>query len=193
MIDLTKLIELYINRKDKFKKLEERGKRRVNYFKEIAEIDADKDITLEEKRARKNSAAQKLIGNGLATQELVDYYFRHPEFVNFEIIAPIVGFWDQVLIKIYDEDRKIIGLQLNQKLYFKELTMAVSSLILFAFIFIALIYFGNGFINFMAANFYISKSILGVAYLVLVSPIFLMFLFMVYLFLNLTDLKRLVK
>ena len=193
MIDFTKLIELYISRKDRFSKSETRANRRKEYFKEISEINSEKEMSLDEKRARKNSAAQKLTGNGLASQELVDYYFRHPDFINFEVIAPIVGFWEQVLIKIYDEQGKIIKLQLNKTKYSKELAMAIFSLTFFAFIYLALLHLGNSFINYMVANFYLSKSVLGIAYLILISPIFLMFLFMLYLFLNLTDLNRLVK
>lgn len=193
MIDFTKLIELYISRKDKFAKSDDRAKRRNNYFNEISEIDTSKEMTLEEKRARKNSAAQKLTGNGLASQELVDYYFRHPDFINFEIIASIVGFWDQVLIKTTDENGRITKLDLNLKTYSKEVAMAISSMIFFAFVFLVLMSVGNLFINYMVVNFYISKSVMGIAYLILISPIFFMFLFILYLFLNLTDLKRLVK
>jgi len=173
MIDFTKLIELYISRKDKFSKSEDRAKRRTEYFNEISEINSDKEMSLEEKRARKNSAAQKLTGNGLASQELVDYYFRHPDFINFEVIAPIVGFWEQVLIKIYDEQGIIIKLQLNKTKYSKEVVMAISSLVIFAFFYLALLHLGNGFINYMVVNFYISKSVMGVAYLIFISPIFL--------------------
>jgi len=193
MIDFTKLIELYISRKDKFSKSEDRAKRRTEYFNEISEINSDKEMSLEEKRARKNSAAQKLTGNGLASQELVDYYFRHPDFINFEVIAPIVGFWEQILIKIYDEQGKIVKLQLNKRKHSKEIAMATLSLIVFAFLFLVLLHLGNSIINYMVVNFYISKGVMGFAYLIFISPVFLMFLFMFYLFLNLTDLKRLVK
>ena len=193
MIDFTKLIELYISRKDKFIKSDDRAKRRNVYFSEISEIEKSTEMSLEEKRARKNSAAQKLTGNGLASQELVDYYFRHPDFINFEMIAPIVGFWDQVLIKTMDDNGRITKLDLNLKIYSKEVVMAISSMIFFAFIFLTLLTLGNWFINYMAMSFYISKSIMGVAYLILISPIFFMFLFIFYLLLNLTDLRRLVR
>ena len=62
----------------------------------------------------KNSAAQKLTGSGLVTYELVDYYYKNPNFVNFEIIAPIVAFWDQTLIKTYDDKEQIIKLEFNR-------------------------------------------------------------------------------
>ena len=193
MIDLTKLLELYISRKDQFSKAEARAERRLKYFKEILEIDANNEISIEEKRARKNSAAQKLTGNALTSQELVDYYYRHPDFINFEVIAPIVGFWDQVLIKATDESGRITKLDLNIKTYSKEVMMAIASMIVFTFIFLVLLSFGNGFVNYMVSNFYISKSILGIVYLILISPFLFMSLFMFYLLLNLTDLKRLVK
>lgn len=193
MIDFTKLIELYISRKDKFTKSEDRAKRRLEYFKEISSIKSNDAMSLDEKRARKNSAAQKLTGNGLASQDIVDYYFRHPEFINFEVVAPIVGFWDQVLIKTLDENGNILKLELNLKRYSKEVVMAIISLIFFAFTFLLLLSLGNGFINHIASNFYISKTVVGIAYLIAISPLLLMFLFLFYLFLNLTDLKRLVK
>jgi len=63
----------------------------------------------------------------------------------------------------------------------------------FAFTFLLLLSLGNGFINYIASNFYISKTVVGIAYLIAISPLLLMFLFLFYLFLNLTDLKRLVK
>lgn len=193
MIDLTKLIELYISRKDKFAKSADRAKRRFEYFSEVSEIDTNTDMSSEEKRARKNSAAQKLTGNGLASYELVDYYYRHPDFINFEVIAPIVGFWDQVLIKTTDENGRITKLDLDLKIYSKEIAMAIFSLIFFVMIFIVFLSLGNRFINYMVMNFYISKSVMGIAYLILISPVFFMFLFLFYWFLNLTDLKRLVK
>lgn len=193
MIDLTKLLELYISRKDKFAKSEDRAKRRLEYFSEISGIESDTEMSSDEKRARKNSAAQKLTGNGLASYDLVDYYFRHPDFINFEVIAPIVGFWDQVLIKTTDENGRIAKLDLNKKAYFKEVTIGILSFIIFTLIFLVLISLGNGFINYMVSNFYISKSILGIVYLILISPFLFFPLFMFYLFLNLTDLKRLVK
>lgn len=193
MIDITKLIELYISRKNKFVKSEERANRRNEYFNEINQIEAQASMSLEEKKARKNSAAQKLTGNGLTSHELVDYYYRKQDFINFEIIAPIVGLWDQVLIKIYDEDGTLIELQLNKRKYAKELVLAIVSLIFFAFIFLLLLAIGKGFIEYFAGNFFINKSVMGISYLVFISPVLGMFLFILYLLLNLTDLKRLVK
>lgn len=193
MIDLTKLIELYISRKDKFAKSEDRARRRLEYFSEISEIESNKDMSSDEKRARKNSAAQKLTGNGLASYDLVDYYFRHPNFINFEVIAPIVGFWDQVLIKTTDENERITKLDLNMKTYSKEVAMALFSLTFIAFIFLVCISLGGRFINYMAVNYYMSKSVIGIGYLILISPIFCFWLLLFYWFLNLTDLKRLVK
>lgn len=193
MIDFTKLIELYISRKDRFVKSDDRAKRRADYFKEISEIEASAEMSQEEKRARKNSAAQKLTGNGLASQELVDYYFRHPDFINFEIIAPIVGFWDQVLIKAIDDDGKITKLELDPKAYRKEVGLASGSLLMTSLFFLLLFNWGSGFINFMANNYYLGKGVVGIAYLVLISPVLMLFMFVFYLLLNLLDLKRLVK
>lgn len=193
MIDFTKLIELYISRKDKFVKSDDRAKRRVDYFNEISEVEASTEMSHEEKRARKNSAAQKLTGNGLASQELVDYYFRHADFINFEIIAPIVGFWDQILIKAVDDDGKITKLELDSKAYRKEVGLAVGSLLTTFILFLLLINWGGAFINFIANNYYLGKGIVGIAYLVLISPVLMLFMFVFYLLLNLVDLKRLVK
>ena len=193
MIDFTKLLELYISRKDKYLKSDERAKRRSEYFKEISEIESDTKMSSEEKRARKNSAAQKLTGSGLASQEIVDYYYRHSDFINFETIAPIVGFWEQILIKKYDEQNRIIKLQLDTKKYFKEIGLSIGSTIIFIFVFFLSIKFGNTFVNFMVTNLHLSKSFFGILYLILISPLFFMSLFMLYLFLNLSDLNRLVK
>ncbi|MCK4107915.1 hypothetical protein [Acinetobacter radioresistens] len=193
MIDFTKLLELYISRKDKFKKAEERLKRREVFFEEILAIEKNTNLSWNQKRVMKDSAAQKLTGNGLATYEFVDYYCRHPDFINFEIISPMVAFWDQTLIKTYDDEKKIIKLEFNTIVYWKE---KIFSFLSCALLFFAIFFFGNygnTIINFISSNFYISSEVIGIAYLAFILVLVGIFFFFTFLFLTLLDLKRLVK
>lgn len=188
-----KLIEIFINRKDKYKKAEERSKRREMYFDEITSIENNHNLDANQKRALKNSAAQKLTGSGLATYEFLDYYYRHPDFINFEILSPMVAFWDQTLIKTYDNENRIIKLEFNESAYWKELFFAFLSCI---FLLAGLIFFakqGNAIINFISSNYYINTNIIGVAYLIFILGLIGITLFFGFLFLTLLDLKRLVK
>ncbi|ATZ63692.1 hypothetical protein [Acinetobacter bereziniae] len=193
MIEITKLIELYINRKDKFKKADERLSRRQEYFKEIQLIEANKDLNSNEKRALLNSAAQKLTGSGLVTFEFADYYLRHPSFINFEIISPMVAFWDQMLIKTYDEKQKIIKLEINRVKYVKEIASALFSSLFMAIVIFIFVRNGNQIINYLSDNFYVSKSFLGLAYLLFILLLVGLFILFNFIFLTLSDLKRLVK
>lgn len=193
MIDFMKLIEIFINRKDKYKKAEERSKRREMYFDEITSIENNPNLDANQKRALKNSAAQKLTGSGLATYEFLDYYYRHPDFINFEILSPMVAFWDQTLIKTYDNEKRIIKLEFNESAYWKELSFAFLSCI---FLLAGLTFFakqGNAIINFISSNYYINTNIIGVAYLIFILGLIGITLFFGFLFLTLLDLKRLVK
>ncbi|WP_312586420.1 hypothetical protein [Acinetobacter sp.] len=193
MIDITKLIEIYISRKDKFKKAEERLKRREAYFEEISAIEKNQNLDPYQKRAMKNSAAQKLAGSGLATYEFVDYYCRHPDFINFEVISPMVAYWDQTLIKTYDEGERIVKLEFNKKAYWKEM---IFSFISWLFVLVGLIFFAiqaNVIINLISSNYYINKNIVGIAYLIFILGLVGITLFFGFLFLTLLDLKRLVK
>ncbi len=193
MIEITKLIELYINRKDKFKKADERLSRRQEYFKEIQLIEANKDLNSNEKRALLNSAAQKLTGSGLVTFEFADYYLRHPSFINFEIISPMVAFWDQMLIKTYDEKQKIIKLEINRVKYVKEIASALFSSLFMAIVIFIFVRNGNQIINYLSDNFYVSKSFLGLAYLLFILLLVGLFILFNFIFLTLSVLKRLVK
>ncbi|QQC82813.1 hypothetical protein I9054_011220 [Acinetobacter bereziniae] len=193
MIEITKLIELYINRKDKFKKADERLSRRQEYFKGIELIEANKDLNSNEKRALLNSAAQKLTGSGLVTFEFADYYLRHPSFINFEIISPMVAFWDQMLIKTYDEKQKIIKLEINRVKYVKEIASALFSSLFMAIVIFIFVRNGNQIINYLSDNFYVSKSFLGLAYLLFILLLVGLFILFNFIFLTLSDLKRLVK
>ncbi|AYA04577.1 hypothetical protein BEN74_18490 [Acinetobacter sp. WCHAc010034] len=193
MIDLMKAIELFINRKDKFKKAEERATRREVFFKEIAELDNNESFDADRKRAMKNSAAQKLTGSGLVTYELVDYYYKNPNFVNFEIIAPVVAFWDQTLIKTYDDKEQIIKLEFNRWAYRKEQLMALSSCMIMLLALWFFFNYGHAAIHAISSNLYISQSIVAIAYCILLLGLMSGFIFATFLFLTLMDLKRLIK
>ncbi|UTO20590.1 hypothetical protein NGC85_05780 [Acinetobacter sp. Z1] len=169
---LIKLIEVLLGRKDKFKKAEDRFLRRKEYFKDVKEIQDDLTTSDEVKRALLNSAAQKLTGSPRSTYELVNYYFNHKRYVNFEAVAPSVWFWEESVSKVYDENNELIKVEINQNGFKKERRNLRIS---FYFLFFATIYFlifGNLMANYIAKNFYISNQITG-----LVLICFLLFLF----------------
>lgn len=169
---LIKLIEVLLGRKDKFKKAEDRFLRRKEYFKDVKEIQDDLTTSDEVKRALLNSAAQKLTGSPRSTYELVNYYFNHKSYVNFEAVAPSVWFWEESVSKVYNENNELIKVEINQNGFKKERRNLRIS---FYFLFFATIYFlifGNLMANYIAKNFYISNQITG---LVLIG--FLLFLF----------------
>ncbi|MCH7333850.1 hypothetical protein [Acinetobacter modestus] len=195
MIDLGKLLEIWISRKDKFKKAEDRAKRREDFFNEIKLIEAEAKDGLDQSivRAKKNSAAQKLTGSGLVTYELVEYYLRHPNFINFEILSPMVGFWENVILKTYDEENKLIKIEIKRSAYRKELFLCFATCIFYFFIIWLLLQVAHGTIKYLAYNLHISESLVGMIYSVVPLLFFCLIVFFSFLFLTLLDLERLVK
>ena len=122
MLDfILKLIELFLtHRKNKFKKIEAVLERRQNFIDEVKKIEQNTDLNDDEKRALKNSCAQLVCGSRAVNYELVDYYFRNKNFRNFEIIAPIIAFWEDAISKEYDEDGKIKSIKISNKKHFWE-------------------------------------------------------------------------
>ncbi|MEJ5034908.1 hypothetical protein WH243_14695 [Acinetobacter sp. MYb177] len=192
-MDFLKLLELYLNRKDKFKKVEERAERRKAYFKEISEIDGNTEIPINQKKAFKNSAAQKLTGSMLVNFALVDYYSKHPDFNNFDVIAPLVAFWDDALIKTYDQNLDLVKLEIDPVAYKKESRNLKATICLLIFASLYFFIASNSMINYFSTNFYISQSIVGIVYILLTLVIVGLIFFIVTLHLTLVDLKRLVK
>ncbi|WP_312049214.1 hypothetical protein [Acinetobacter courvalinii] len=169
---LIKLIELFMGRKDKFKKAEDKFLRRKEFFKDVKEIQEDKTTSDVEKRALLNSAAQKLTGSPRSTYEIVNYYLNHKSYVNFEAVAPSVWFWEESVTKTYDDDNQLIKIEIDKNGFKKERRNLRFS---FYFLFSATMYFlifGNLMANYLANNFYMSKQITG---LVLIG--FFLFLF----------------
>jgi len=193
MIDLLKLLEIYLNRKDKFKKIEERSERRVTYFAEISDINNDTDMTDHQKKVLKNSAAQKLAGSLLVDFELVDYFSKHPDFNNFDVIAPLVAFWDETLIKTYDENLVLIKLELDPKAHRKEKKNIKLSICFFAFASVYFFMTSNSIIKYISTNFYISETVLGLFFALILLIITGLIFFFSTLHMALADLKRLVK
>lgn len=195
MIDLGKLLEIWISRKDKFKKAEDRAKRREDFFNEIQLIEKEEKSGLDQSivRAKKNSAAQKLTGSGLVTYEFVDYYLRNPNFINFEILSPMVGFWEEVILKTYDEEHKLIKIEIKRWKYRKELFLCFSTCIFYFFIIWLLLKVAHETIEYLAFNLHISESVVGIIYSGVPLIFLCLLLFFCYLFVTLLDLERLVK
>lgn len=194
MSDLfLKLIELYINRKDKFVKAEERNTRRLEYFKTVKEVAENKEYSFELKTALLDSAAQKLTGSYKVNFEVVDYYYRHPDFINFEIVATHVWFWDESISKIYDENNTLVKLELDKVGYKKEVRNLYFSICFFIFAAIYFTVFSHSIINFLASKFYLSQTALGVVFIFILLVILGFTVFLLILLATLKDLPRLVK
>lgn len=130
---LWKAFELYLNRKDKFIKAEERLKRRLAFFEEVKKLDENNDLDENEKRSIRNSLAQIVCGSRLVDYELVEYYLKNKNFRNFEVIAPIVAFWDESIIKELDETGKIKEIKINERKYIQEkIYMIFSNIFIFS-------------------------------------------------------------
>lgn len=161
MIDLIKLIELFVGRKDKFKKADERYERRIEFFSKVKLINEDKTLSPEIRKALLDSAAQKLTGSPRGGYEIVEYFINSKKFINFEIVAPSVWFWDESIEKIYDENHKLVEIKLNEKGYKREKRYLSITVFFFFTITIFFVLSGNNLINLIDANLYIGKQILG--------------------------------
>ncbi len=193
MIDLIKLIEIFLGRKDKFRKAEERYQRRIEFFKNVKEIKEDDSTTEEVKRALLNSAAQKLTGSSRSTYELVNYYFHHKSYVNFEAVAPSVWFWEDSISKIYDDTNELVKVEINKKGFNKEQRNLRISFYFLFFVTIYFLIFGNSIINYLAKSFFISKNIVGIVLICMFSFFFCMTVLVGILKLSHKDLPRLVQ
>lgn len=195
MIDLSKVLEIWISRKDKFKKAEDRATRREDFFKEIKLIETEAKEGLDQSivRARKNSAAQKLTGSGLVTYEYVDYYLRNPNFINFELITPMVAFWEDTIEKTYDAENRVIKIEIKTWTYRKELLFCFLACVLYFFMIWLTLNVGHGTIKYLAYSLHLSESLVGLVYSVIPLFFFCLLIFFGFLFLTLIDLQRLVK
>lgn len=188
---LIKLIEIFLNRKDKFKKADERYARRVEFFEKVQSIKEDNDLSEEARRALLDSAAQKLTGSPRVTYEVVDYYIRNKEFINFEVIAPSVWFWDESIKKSYDSESKLINIELDQHGYKKEKKYLGFSVFVMFLITVYFLLLGHKMVNFLAGSFYVSKSILGPIFLLIPFLFFCFMIFMGVLYMSHNELPEL--
>lgn len=189
MIDLNKFLEIWISRKDKFKKADERANRRNDYFNEIKKIDSDTDLDEDQKRVLKDSAAQKLTGSSLVTHQFVSYFHRNNYSSNFEIIAATVAFWGSC-ISIYDlEDGYITRIEINNFNYWCNLFMCFITCSGLGVLLFFLVLNGGEVVNFLSTNYHISATIFGALYLGLVLLIFCISVFFFYLYTTLLEVK----
>lgn len=190
---LWKIFELYLNRKDKFTKANERLERRLKFLNQVKEINANEQIDVNEKRAIKNGLAQIVCGSRLVDYDLVDYYYRNKNFRNFEVIAPLVAYWDESIIKEFDEAGILKKIIIDEKKYSIEKRNMISTCIFFFIVSTIFIIFYQGFIGFFVKIFhmdsYVALYVCGILFL---SITFLVF-FTFYGILALYDLRRLVR
>lgn len=189
---IHKILLLFVERKNKFQNAEEKLKRRVKYFEDIKAIDA-LNVDDAEKRARKNAAAQELVGSQLVSYRLIDFLIKNENITNYEIVAKTLALWDTSLIIDRNKDNQIIGIDLNNCEFVKEKVMLSITLSLVIFLFIFSIYI------FKENVLWVTDSLMLPEY---ISIIFMMSLIVglltvgVFLFITtivLFDLKRIVK
>lgn len=189
---IHKVLLLFIERKDKYKHAEEKLQRRVDYFNELKTI-KESNLDEEEKRARRNAIAQRLVGSQLVSFELVDYLIKNKNINNFEEVAKRMAFWDSSLNIERDNDLNILDITLNNTEFFQE-----RGAILFTFIFNICIFAYSLYIykvslfwlkNYLLIPEYLSKLILISLSLLLFITSFLLFISTLVLF----DLKRVVE
>ncbi|MCH7337150.1 hypothetical protein [Acinetobacter sp. NIPH 2699] len=190
---LWKAFELYLNRKDKFIKAEERLKRRLIFFEEVKKINANNDLDEHEKRTIRNSLAQIVCGSRLVDYELVQYYQKNKNFRNFEVIAPIVAYWDESINKELDETGKIKLITLDEKKYAQEKrNMIVSTTFLFFLILLFLNCYErviNALITIFYLDSYIALYVCGGLFFIITFLAFFAFYGVMIVY----DLRRLVK
>lgn len=190
---LWKAFELYLNRKDKFIKAEERLKRRLTFFEEVKKLDENNDLDEHEKRSIRNSLAQIVCGSRLVDYELVEYYQKNKNFRNFEVIAPIVAFWDESIVKEYDSSGKLKLIKIHEKKYRSEKINSISSLFFIFSMAILFILFYQRVINAFVVTFhmdtYIALYVCGTLFLIITCLV----LFAFYGVMSVFDLRRLLE
>lgn len=190
---LWKAFELYLNRKDKFIKAEERLKRRLTFFEEVKKLDENNDLDEHEKRSIRNSLAQIVCGSRLVDYELVEYYQKNKKFRNFEVIAPIVAFWDESIVKEYESSGELKLIKIHEKKYRSEKINSISSLFFIFSMAILFILFYQRVINTFVVTFhmdtYIALYVCGTLFLIVTCLV----LFAFYGVMSVFDLRRLIE
>ncbi|WP_212511405.1 hypothetical protein [Acinetobacter seifertii] len=194
MLDfLWKVIELFINRKNKFQKVKDVLERKKEFFREVARIDEDENLDEHEKRALKNALAQVLCGSRTVNYDLVDYYLRNKNFRNFEIISPLVAFWEDALIKEYDKDGRLTLISIDTESYKREKRNIFSILLCTIILIICHVrlhaFTTLIFMNYLHVNVMIADYIFIAIFVLLIVLALLIF----YGCLAIFDLKRLIK
>lgn len=183
------LIEIFIRRKDKFNKAEDRARRRDKYFTEIKAIDQNPNFDEDQKRVLKDSAAQNLTGSSLVTHQFVNYFLRKNYSSNFEISAATVAFWGSC-IYFYDlEDGYITRIEINKFNYWCNLFMCFITCSGLGVVLVLLVLNGGEAVNFLSTNYHISATIIGALYLGLVFLILCISVFFFYLYTTLLEVK----
>jgi hypothetical protein len=190
---LWKIFELYLNRKDKFAKTSECLERRLKFLKEVKDINDNHNIDENEKRAIKNSLAQIVCGSRLVDYDLVYYYYRNKNFRNFEVIAPLVAYWDELIIKEFDENGILKKIRIDERKYVIEKRNMIGTFFFFFVINIVFLLFYQRILNVFVTVFhmdsYIALYVCGILFLLITFLV----LFALYGVLTLYDLSRLVK
>lgn len=188
---IHKILLLFIERKDKYKHAEEKLQRRVDYFKELKTLE-DSNLDEDEKRARRNAIAQRLVGSQLVSFELVDYLIKNKNINNFEIVAKTLALWDTSLKIDRNDDKKIIEITLKKWGFFKEKIMLNFTLCFGIFIFILSMYSFKSSTLWIKNAFLIPEYIAVIFMLCIVLGLLIVSVFLFITTVVLFDLKRIV-
>lgn len=189
---IHKILLLFVERKNKFQNAEEKLKRRVKYFEDIKAIDA-LNVDDAEKRARKNAAAQELVGSQLVSYRLIDFLIKNENITNYEIVAKTLALWDTSLIIDRNKDNQIIGIDLNNCEFVKEKVMLSITLSLVIFLFIFSIYIFKENVLWVTDSLMLPEYISIIVMMSLIVGLLIVGLFLFITTIVLFDLKRIVK
>lgn len=189
---IHKLLLLFIERKDKYKHAEEKLQRRVDYFKELKTLE-DSNLDEDEKRARRNAIAQRLVGSQLVSFELVDYLIKNKNINNFEIVAKTLALWDTSLKIDRNDDKKITGIGLNTWGFRKEKLMLIITLLFSIFMIVFSIYIFKYNVIWLKSAMMLPEYISIIAMVLLVLGFIALAIFLCITTIILFDLKRIIE
>lgn len=146
----------------------------------------------DEKRARRNALAQRLVGSQLVSFELVDYLIKNKNINNFEIVAKTLALWDTSLKIDRNDDKKITGIGLNTWGFRKEKLMLIITLLFSIFMLVFSIYIFKYNVIWLKSTMMLPEYISIIAMILLVLGFIALAIFLCITTIILFDLKRIV-
>jgi len=189
---IHKILLLLVERKNKFQSAKEKLERRIKYFEDIKAIN-DLNVDEAEKRARKNAAAQALVGSQIVSYRLIDFLIKNKNITNYEIVAKTLALWDTSLKTDKNEDNQITGIYLNNFEFNKEKVVLSLTLSLVIFLFIFSIYIFKENVLWVKDALMLPEYISIIVMMSLTVGLLIVGVFLFITLIVLFDLKRIVK